>query len=164
MNVLSFRKAGREDMEWAYEMFRATMKSYIERTWGWDEIFQQHGFAENLPASSFTIVALNGEDAGTYSLTERDDHLWLEMLLILPQFQSRGLGSRVLGAIQTEAALKGKPVRLSVLKVNPALEFYRRLGFRVSGQDEWSFKLVWDCGSAAGWATAAQDTPVNTSL
>lgn len=143
MNALSFRRAKQQDMDWIYALFRSTMKEYIEQTWGWEELFQRHGFAENLPASSFTIAALNGEDIGAYSLAEKADHLWLEMLLILEDFQHRGLGTRMIQALQTEASLKGKPLRLSVLKLNPASEFYLKLGFSLSGEDQWSFKLHW---------------------
>jgi len=147
MNSITFRKASQSDMGWAYETFRTTMKSYIEDTWGWDELFQQVGFAENLPSSSFTIAALNSVTIGTYSLTEKPDHLWLEILLILPDYQKQGLGTRILHTIQTEASLKQKPLRLSVLKVNPAREFYRRLGFEISGEDTWSYKLSWNDSS-----------------
>ncbi len=143
MNALTFRKAKKADMEWAYETFRTTMKGYIEETWGWDELFQQHGFAENLPSSSFTIVALNGIDIGAYSMLEKADHLWLEMLLILPEHQNQGLGSLIVRSLQIESSLKEKPLRLSVLKVNPALEFYKRLDFRTSNEDTWSYKLTW---------------------
>jgi GNAT superfamily N-acetyltransferase len=146
MNSITFRKANKADMEWAYETFRTTMKSYIEDTWGWDELFQQYGFKENLPPSSFTIAALNSVTIGAYSLTEKTDHLWLEMLLILPDYQNQGLGTRILHTIQTAASLKQKPLRLSVLKVNPAREFYRRLGFEISGEDTWSYKLSWRDG------------------
>jgi GNAT superfamily N-acetyltransferase len=150
MNAITFRKAGKADMEWVYETFRTTMKSYIEDTWGWDELFQKYGFAENLPPSSLTIAALNSINIGAYSLTEKTDHLWLEMLLILPDYQNQGLGTHILQTIQTEASLKHKPLRLSVLKVNPAREFYRRLGFEVSGEDSWSFKLSWQDRGADG--------------
>ena len=143
MNSITFRQASKADMEWAYETFRTTMKSYIEDTWGWDELFQQYGFAENLRPASFTIAALNSVTVGTYSLTEKADHLWLEMLLILPDYQNQGLGTRIVQTIQTEASLKQKSLRLSVLKVNPAREFYRRLGFEISSEDTWSYKLSW---------------------
>jgi GNAT superfamily N-acetyltransferase len=143
MNNLSFRRAQRDDMNWVYETFRTTMKGYIEKTWGWDELFQQHGFAENLPSSSFTIASLNGEDVGAYSLLEKQTHLRLEMLLILPERQNQGIGSRILRSIQTQASLKKKPLHLSVLKINPARNFYLRMGFQTDGEDAWSYRLLW---------------------
>jgi GNAT superfamily N-acetyltransferase len=143
LNALSFRRARRDDMDWVYQTFRTTMKSYIEKTWGWDELFQRHGFAENLPSSSFTIASLNGETVGAYSLLEKDSHLRLEMLLILPERQNQGIGSRVLRSVQTQAALKRKPLRLNVLKINPAANFYLRMGFQTSGEDAWSYQLLW---------------------
>ena len=143
MDALIFRKATERDMAWIYGMFRVTMKDYIEQTWGWDELFQKHGFTENLPAASFSITALNDVDVGVYNLVPKRDHLWLEMLLVLPEYQNRGLGARILHSIQAGASLKKKPLRLSVLKVNPACDFYRRFGFEIRSEDAFSYKLEW---------------------
>lgn len=143
MNELTFRKATALDMDWVYALFRSTMKHHIEQTWGWDELFQKHGFAENLPASSFTIVLLDQEAIGAYSLVEKADHFWLEMLLLLKQFQGRGLGTRLLKTLQEKALSREKPLRLSVLKINSAHEFYRKRGFICRGEDTWSWKLEW---------------------
>ncbi|MDT8428389.1 MAG: GNAT family N-acetyltransferase [Pseudomonadales bacterium] len=143
MNELTFRKATVQDMDWLYALFRSTMKHHIEQTWGWDELFQKHGFAENLPASSFTIALLDQEAIGAYSLMEKTDHLWLDMLLLPEQFQGRGLGSRLLETIQKKALARKKPLRLSVLKINSAHEFYLKRGFVCCGEDDWSLKLEW---------------------
>ncbi len=145
MNSLRFRKATRQDMDWLYQTFKLTMQDYIQQTWGWDELLQGHAFHDNLPAASFTIAARNGIDIGAYSVQEKSDHLWLEMVLVLPELQNQGLGSKLLRRAQEAAAAKGKPLRLSVLKVNPAQRFYKRLGFQVTGEDAWSFKM--ECGS-----------------
>ncbi|MDP1930195.1 MAG: GNAT family N-acetyltransferase [Gammaproteobacteria bacterium] len=143
MNNLHFRKAQKSDMDWLYETFKLTMQDYITRTWGWDELFQHHGFHDNLPPSSFSIASLENADIGACSVLERQDHLWLEMVLVLPEKQNAGLGSVLLKNVQQSALKKGKNVRLSVLKLNPALRFYQRLGFRVISEDQWSYKMEW---------------------
>jgi GNAT superfamily N-acetyltransferase len=141
MNSIRFRKATRADMDWLYQTFKLTMQDYIQQTWGWDELLQQHAFHDNLPASSFTIASHKGVDIGAYSVQEKSDHLWLEMVLVLPDLQNQGLGSTLLRRAQENAAAKHKPLRLSVLKVNPAQRFYKRLGFQETGEDTWSFKM-----------------------
>lgn len=140
---LRFRSATRPDMDWLYQTFKLTMRDYIQQTWGWDELLQQHSFHDNLPAASFTIASRNGADIGAYSVQEKSDHLWLEMVLMLPELRNQGLGGTLLRRAQEAAAAKGKPLRLSVLKVNPAQRFYNRLGFQVTGEDPWSVKMEW---------------------
>lgn len=147
MRELRFRRAGKSDMDWLYQTFKLTMQDYIATTWGWDELIQHHSFHDNLPASSFTIASLEDFDIGAYSLLEKKDHLWLEMVLVLPEKQNVGVGSLLLKHVQQRASEREQSVRLSVLKVNPALRFYERLGFTVTTEDQWSYKLEWQPGT-----------------
>jgi len=43
-----------------------------------------------------------------------------------------------------EAERAGQRVRLEVVKINPALRLYQRLGFRVTGEDERKFHMKRD--------------------
>ena len=138
------RKGEPKDMGWLYQTFKVTMQRFIQETWGWDELLQEHSFHDNLPAKSFTIATLDG-DVGALNLREKTDHLWLEMLLVLPEYQGRGIGRQMLEHAQREARKAQKPLRLSVLKLNPAHGFYRHMGFEQSALDQWSYKMQWQC-------------------
>jgi ribosomal protein S18 acetylase RimI-like enzyme len=60
---------------------------------------------------------------------------------IEPALQSRGLGAELLTQIVSDAKQTSLPVRLSVLKGNPALKLYERLGFKVVGEDASAFQM-----------------------
>jgi len=137
------RKATKADMAWLYATFKTTMQDYIEKTWGWNELFQQHGFLDILPASSFLILREDDMDVGACSILEKRDHLWLEMVLVVPAYQKRGLGGELVRHAQSIATQKHKPLRLSVLKVNPAQDFYKHQGFSHFDEDDWSLKFEW---------------------
>lgn len=166
--ALQSRRADPEDREWLFDLFRFDMKDYIQQTWGWDELIQRESFMENLPPSSFHILSRAplrpvlaarpqpaGEKkpshkrrerearTGAYCLRECSDHLWLEMLLIVPACQRQGLGTQVIRQLQNTALDRAQPIRLSVLRVNPALRLYQRLGFRIDSTDRYSYRLVW---------------------
>lgn len=143
MSRARFRKAARSDMDWLYATFKRTMQDFIEKTWGWNELFQQHGFLENLPPGSFVILRDSGEDVGACSIVEKSDHLWLEMVLVVPEHQGRGLGGELVRHAQGFATQKRKPLRLSVLRINPAQHFYTHQGFTHYADDDWSLKLQW---------------------
>lgn len=146
MGRLSYRKAQAWEMDWAYQIFKTCMQSYITQTWGWNELFQEHSFFENLPASSFIIASLGaredeGVDIGGYFLKQKADHLYLEMLLIDPAWQRQGLGSEIMHLLQDQAREQGMAIRLSVLKVNPAVRFYQELGFTIDHEDDIRYRM-----------------------
>jgi ribosomal protein S18 acetylase RimI-like enzyme len=138
---LSFRKAEIEEMDWAYLLFKEGLQQYIAQTWGWNELFQRHSFLANLPASSFIIISLDEQDVGGYCLKNKTDHLYLEMLLISTNMQRKGIGSVVMQSLIKQAETQDLPIRLSVLRNNPAHQFYRRLGFDVLAEDSFRYEL-----------------------
>jgi len=142
-NRIVMRQGELADMAWLYQTFKQTMQSFIAQTWGWDELLQEHSFYENLPAKTFSIATVDQWDMGALNLREKADHLWLEMVLVLPEFQGQGIGRFMLEYAQEQARKAQKPLRLSVLKLNPAHSFYRHMRFEQSAFDQWSYKMQW---------------------
>lgn len=161
MSTLHYRKAKPDDMDWAYQLFRTTMKEYIDQTWGWDELFQRHGFDENIRSSGLVIVSLADNtaqndnpqnvtqditqaitDIGAYSLKQKTDHLLLDMLLVAPHWQRHGHGSRILQHILQQGKAASQPIRLSVLRNNPAYHFYCRHGFSIESEDDFRYRMI----------------------
>lgn len=134
-------------MPWLYETFKRTMQEFIDSTWGWDELLQRHSFTDHLPAKTFSIASINRVDVAALNLREKPDHLWIEMVLVPPEHQGRGYGRYLLEHAQSLANNAQKPLRLSVLKINPAQEFYRKMGFTDCGTDQWSYKMQWQASS-----------------
>lgn len=141
MNSIQFRRAAPADMDWAYQLFKKGLQQHIERTWGWDELFQHHSFMENIPAAHFTIVTAQGEDIGGYYLKPYDTHLYLDMLLVEPGHQNLGYGTRIIRRLQKQAEQQQLPIKLNVLKINPAFHFYQRLGFVIESEDDIRYRL-----------------------
>lgn len=141
---IEYRRARREHHEWAYRIFRESMKPYIESTWGWNETFQRHGFMENITQAGFTIASVGDDDIGGYCLKDRGRFLHLDMLLIDPRMQNRGLGSRIMQDLKEQSRKSGRPLQLDVLKTNEhALRLYRRLGFTSFDEDQARYRLRW---------------------
>jgi ribosomal protein S18 acetylase RimI-like enzyme len=78
---------------------------------------------------------------GYYACRETGGALALNELVILPEFQGRGIGSSLLQEIIEDANNRGMPVRLQVLKANRALKLYERLGFVKNGETETHFQM-----------------------
>ena len=141
---LDYRRARREDHEWAYRIFRMCMEHYIRQTWGWDEVFQRQGFMENIAEAGFTMARYQGNDVGGYCLKERTDHLHLDIVLIDPRHQNRGLGTQIMRDLMQLSRHRGMPLQLHVLKTNTAaFRLYRKLGFEVFDEDTERHAMRW---------------------
>jgi ribosomal protein S18 acetylase RimI-like enzyme len=97
------------------------------------------------------VIVADGADAGYVSTAVYEQPtgaypsgLYLHQLMILPRFQSRGIGSACLRRVQAEARELGRPLQLRVLRVNPrALAFYLAAGCRIVGGSESHISLQW---------------------
>lgn len=124
------------DREFLFELHRLALGPYIAETWGWDENWQRDHFDRAFPTANWKLLVVDGCRVGAVRTSDTDGELYLEDILILPGFQRRGLGSAVILSLLGEAASSGRTVGLQVLKVNPAIHLYARLGFVVIGEDD----------------------------
>ena len=130
-----------EDFEFLRLLHRAALKEYVEQTWGWDEEFQQKGFAADFDAATGEIVVIDGKDAGFWWTIEKENEILLASIRLLPEFQNKGIGTKLIEALIADSR---KPIRLQVLKVNPARRLYEKLGFRIDGETETHFLMKRD--------------------
>ena len=71
----------------------------------------------------------------------RPDEALLTDLYIRREDQNQGIGAAVVGALIAEATRRGIPVKLKVLKPNPARRLYERLGFKLDFETETHYHL-----------------------
>jgi len=55
--------------------------------------------------------------------------------------RNQGIGTTVMSHLISDAARDGRAITLGVVKSNPALRLYERLGFRHTHEDERKFYL-----------------------
>lgn len=85
---------------------------------------------------SFLIVS-SKELIGTLKYREHENRVEIMQIQIHPVFQGKGFGRRVLDQVIENS--KPKFVELTVLKENPALKLYERLGFHITGEDQYEY-------------------------
>lgn len=125
------RKVGVADGEFLYRLKAACLKEYVSAIWGWDEANQRRRFSANFDPAGSRIVVAYGRDVGQLALEVAPGEIFLSGIYLLPAYQGQGLGSQILGDLLSEARQRRSPVRLRVLRGNPARDLYGRLGFRV---------------------------------
>lgn len=62
---------------------------------------------------------------------DRPGDVFLRAIEIHPDYQNQGIATSIINELIAQGTQERKPVRLQVLKVNPAKELYDRLGFAV---------------------------------
>jgi ribosomal protein S18 acetylase RimI-like enzyme len=96
---------------------------------------QSQDYAANYPDAVFQVLLVDGTPAGRLYVDRRSDELRIIDIALLPEHRGAGVGSTLLRGLLAEAAAAGKPVRIHVERMNPALRLYERLGFRRTGDD-----------------------------
>ena len=90
---------------------------------------QRRGYSEQYPEAQDHIVTVADLDVGRILVWRTQAQIRIVDVCLLPECRGAGIGSALLGMLQEESAREGKPLRLSVLKTNPARRLYERLGF-----------------------------------
>ena len=141
---LSLRQATPADSEFCYEVKKAAHRENIVRIYGpWDEDFQRHFHERQWHPEGVCIIVSAGADAGRVWLKRLPAEMSVNGLYILPEHQRKGIGRELLTQVQRECAETGNTIRLRVMKVNTATEFYTKLGFVVVGQNKTHWKMEW---------------------
>lgn len=140
----TLRPVSDADYLWLWSLKRTTMKAYVEQTWGrWDDAEQAARFRENFKPDDVHIIILDGHDAGLLHVEHGTTEIFLVNIQVAPEFQNRGLGTEVMRALLNEARTRKLPLRLQVLKVNPARNLYERIGFAVVGETDTHYQMRW---------------------
>ena len=141
----TLRPARAEDCDWLLALRTATMREYVEQTWGfWDEAAQRARFHDPLERANMHVIVAGGRDAGLLHVERNAGGVFLANIQIEPGLQNRGLGTAVIRRLLAEAQAGAAPVRLEVLTVNRAArELYARLGFVISTETETLTGMIW---------------------
>jgi ribosomal protein S18 acetylase RimI-like enzyme len=150
MSTVTTRAATHADYHFFYTLHKLALGTYVEATWGWDEAFQRKLFRDEWEPTANQVVLLGGEPIGCLRVEEHDDCVFVDYIAIMPEHQRHGIGASLLCQVQASAATRGLPVRLNVLKVNPARALYERLGFTVVGEDDVRWYMESPIGAGTG--------------
>ncbi|NQT66770.1 MAG: GNAT family N-acetyltransferase [Actinobacteria bacterium] len=132
------RKADWKDYDYCYKLFKINMKSYIEEHWSW----KPEKFRSYFNPSQVKILEYNNKKFGFYQTSIENGDYYLKEIHISDKFKGKGIGSRLLDIIHSEAKQRGyKKILLQVFKDNPAKRLYKKLGYRIT-KDEQIFTLM----------------------
>jgi GNAT superfamily N-acetyltransferase len=141
---VALRPASTADSEFCYRLHQAAMGEYVTALFGWDEQVQRDYQDRAFNPASWQIITVAGADAGMIDVERRADEIMLSRIEILPAYQGRGIGTRLIGALIAEAHRQGQALVLEVFAIN------RRPGPSTSGSA---------CGKRLSTARATSRSP-----
>ena len=125
---LTQAKATEQDKGFFWKHYCESMQPHIEQIWGWDEKWQKSDFDMRWLDCKNTLIQLDDVSIGYIQTSELEDEHYIMMLILLPQFRSRGIGRRLLTLIKDSTSKTYLGLR--VFKTNKrALDFYHAQGF-----------------------------------
>jgi len=125
------------DLAFIRRVHREAMGPHIVEAWGrWDEDAQRERFDRSTDPTTHQIIVLRGVPVGCQWVRDHVDSLELVRLWLLEEAQGQGVGTGVVALLCERADGSALPIRLRVLKRNPARRLYRRMGFAEIGQTE----------------------------
>lgn len=139
--AVSLRPATPADRELLFRIYASTREEELAQVaWppGAKEAFLRQQFdaqdswwRTHYAGATFEVVVVDGIDAGRLYLWEGPSEVRIVDVALLPEARRGGVGTKLLRDVQVRAAAAGKAVTIHVERMNPALAFYERLGFRL---------------------------------
>ena len=86
---------------------------------------------------------VQGQDIGWIQVSDVPTGLHLDQLHLIPSWRGRGIGGRLVISLLVRARATRSAVTLDVIRGNPAIRLYQRLGFSIVAADIEKFQMLW---------------------
>ena len=129
-----------QDFKYCERLYFSGMEKII-RDLKLDMARQAAGFRQRWDVEQVRIITLDGATVGWLQSTVRGDALFLAQLFVDGPFQRCGIGTEVIRCLIAEANSAHRAVTLGVMRTNPAVSLYERLGFHAADVDDIKFYM-----------------------
>ena len=142
--AIRLRPARLGDRDFAASLYLDSMQRLLGALGTWDEDRVVRRFRKSFRVEQSQIVRLGDIDIGWIQVSETTDHIHLHQIHLVEQFRNRGIGGQLIAALLLRAQAAVCPVLLNVVRGNPAMSLYARLGFRPVRTDEEKVLMRWE--------------------
>ena len=137
-----YREATGKEKDVIFELYKRVMKSYIAEIWGWDDGWQDDDFTARFSPSGIMLVYEGSKLVGYSQVENKNDQLFLRMMVVHSDHQRKGIGKKLLGMFVSSGEEKLINLGLEVFKLNhEAKNFYEKHGFTVIGETSASYVM-----------------------
>src|SRR5260221_479240 len=140
---ISLRPAQPGDYDFAAALYFESTKRLLTALGRWQERRVVARFRQAFKLEQTKVICSGDTDIGWMQVSRSADGFHLRQLHIVDRFRNCGIGTSLTRALLDRAHAMGQPVSLNVIRGNPAISLYRRLGFRVVSEDEEKLRMRW---------------------
>ena len=144
--TISLRPFRPDDQEFLFKLYASTRLHEIGG-FGWpaaqQEMFlrmqfnaQYRSYEAAYGRAEHQIVEQDGQPVGRIMVLWEKDFALLVDIALLAEHRGQAIGGNLLRDLIQKCSRAKLPLRLQVLKTNPALRLYQRLGFVSTGEDQ----------------------------
>ena len=137
---IELRPVKPEDMDFLYRVYASTRMEELS-VLDWDDAqkesflhmqfqAQNKHYREYYYDSQFLVIRDDDKDVGRLYVLHLPREIRIVDIALLPEARNKGTGTKLLRELLDEGRKKGLPVSIHVEHNNPALNLYKRLGFK----------------------------------
>ena len=137
--IINIRNSTWDDYQYCYRLTKKNMQSFYKKhKLGW----KPKSFRNNFDTKFIKILEYNGRRIGFYKLIFKENSWYLADLQISGIFRGKGIGSRTMKLLEKIVRNKGcDTIKLRVFFDNPAVNLYKRLGYKILKKQESSYLM-----------------------
>ena len=136
MNIKT-RKCKLSDYDFVIDLVRKTIFPLVSKYYKVDEDIYRKRFEEDFKERK--ILEINKKPIGFYQIKQNGDELEIKGLFLIDKYRNKGIGKYLMEEFE-----KTKGIKIFVLKVwdnNKAVEFYKKLGYKIIEEKDHKFLM-----------------------
>lgn len=145
---LDYRSASEDEFDLLAEIRLESMRESLQRIGRFNRERSITRFRESFLATETAKIFQDGQLVGFFAVSDKPHYVRLSHLYLLPHYQARGIGSRVVNKLLHDSDCRGRPVRVTALRGSRSNDFYRKHGFLLLSEEEWDLHYERPAGVA----------------
>jgi ribosomal protein S18 acetylase RimI-like enzyme len=153
VDPIELRPATPDDSAFLFSVYRSSrLDDLTNLDWTGEQIedflakqyeAQERFLKTDYPHAEELIVLRAGDRVGQMLIERGERELRMVDLALLPEHRNAGIGSHLIGRLLAEAEKSGSGFRVQVMRTNPAVGLFERLGLVRTGETGSHYQLEW---------------------
>lgn len=126
-----------DEFDSLFSVVKQAIYAHVDAVFGWNDDAQRKRLMYDYEPNWFNWIYQEGQRVGMLCFKPYDNALHVHLLVVFPEFQNQKLGEKVMNYVHHQAYLQGRGciTLSSFVRNEPAVRFYKSLGYRVIGSD-----------------------------
>ena len=153
LDPIELRPATPDDTAFLFSVYRSSrLDDLASLNWTSEQIenflakqyaAQERFFKTDYPHAEELVVLRAGESVGQLLIERGEREIQMVDLALLPEHRNAGIGTYLIGRLLADAEKSSSVFRVQVMRSNPAVALFERLGLVRTGETGSHYQLEW---------------------